>query len=183
MTSAASPLLPPLAGEDHVCGECGFSYPELRTDDVAALLRRDTAQLRDLIAALGPGTAARRVPDVAGWSVAEYLCHLRDVYVVHTIRLHRARWEDRPALEPMYNDLRAARFRYGQADPAIVIQDLANGMAGFLAEVDEAPTDGWDRVVTRIGEERTARWLVRNVAHESRHHLRDVAQLVAATAD
>jgi hypothetical protein len=183
MTSAASSSLPPIAGEDHVCAECGFSYPDLRTDDVATLVRRDTAKLRDLVSALLPGGAARRATEVAGWSIAEYLCHLRDVYVVHTIRLHRAQREDRPALEPMYNDLRAVRFAYRQADPATVTRDLTVSMEGFLTEVDTTPSDGWDRVVTRLGEVRSARWLVRNVAHESRHHLRDVAQIAAATAD
>jgi hypothetical protein len=180
MTSAA---LPPLAAEDHVCAECGFSYPDLQVDGVAPLVRRDTAKLGELVTALLPGTAARRAPEVAGWSIAEYLCHLRDVYVVHTIRLHRARREDRPALEPMYNDLRAVRFAYRQTDPTPVLRDLASGMEGFLVEVDKTPDDGWDRVVTRLGEARTARWLVRNVAHESRHHLRDIAQIAAATAD
>jgi Mycothiol maleylpyruvate isomerase N-terminal domain len=179
MTSAA-PALPPLAGEDYVCAECGFSYPDLQVGDVGAQARHDTAALKDLVTALAPGAAARRVDEVASWSIAEYLCHLRDVYVVHTIRLHRAEREDRPALEPMYNDLRAARFAYRQADPAIVVLDLTRSMEGFLTEVDKTPSDGWDRVVTRLGEQRTARWLVRNVAHESHHHRHDVERIAAA---
>jgi hypothetical protein len=178
--SPAPPALPPIAGEDHVCAECGFRYPDLQVDDVAQQVRRDTAALTDLVSALAPGAAARRVDEVAAWSIAEYLCHLRDVDVVHTIRLHRAQHEDRPALEPMYNDLRAARFAYRLADPAAVLVDLACGMEGFLAEVDSTPGDGWDHVVTRLGEQRTARWLVRNVAHESRHHLLDVERIAAA---
>ncbi|HEY0816494.1 MAG TPA: maleylpyruvate isomerase N-terminal domain-containing protein, partial [Pseudonocardia sp.] len=161
---ATPTALPPIAGEDHVCAECGLRYPDLPVDDVADQLRRATAVLTDLVAALAPGAAARRVDEVAGWSVAEYLCHLRDVDVVHTIRLHRAQHEDRPALEPMYNDLRAARFGYRRADPAAVVVDLARAVEGFLAEVDSTPSDGWDRPVTRLGEQRTARWLVRNVA-------------------
>jgi hypothetical protein len=177
------PPLPPLTGEDHVCAGCGFSYPGLHVDDIATRVRRDTAKLRDLVSALAPGVAGRRVPEVAGWSIAEYVCHLRDVYVVHTIRLYRARREDRPALEPMYNDLRAERFAYRQADPPTVLGDLELGMEGFLVEVGKTTADGWDRIVTRLGEPRTARWLARNVAHESRHHLRDVGQMAAATAD
>jgi uncharacterized protein YdbL (DUF1318 family) len=81
----------------------------------------------------------------------------------------------------MYNDLRAERFAYRQTDPAAVVAELATAMEGFLVEVGK--TVDWDRVVTRLGEARTARWLARNVAHESRHHLRDVAQVAAATAD
>ncbi|HEV7207290.1 MAG TPA: hypothetical protein VGN54_00975, partial [Mycobacteriales bacterium] len=33
--------------------------------------------------------ARRRRPSPEVWSVAEYGCHLRDVYVTYTIRLHR----------------------------------------------------------------------------------------------
>ncbi|MDA3664686.1 hypothetical protein PFJ02_22105 [Mycobacterium xenopi] len=46
----------------------------------------------------------------------EYVCHLRDVYLTYTIRLHRARTEERPTLEPTLNDLRARRFRYNDRD-------------------------------------------------------------------
>ena len=55
-------------------------------------------------------------PGPGVWSVAEYLCHLRDIYVSFTIRLHRIRTEHQPALEPMFNDLRTRRFRYNDCD-------------------------------------------------------------------
>jgi len=35
--------------------------------------------------------------------------------------------------------------------------------------------DQWELVVTRLpGEQRTARWLVRQAMHEGQHHLNDI---------
>lgn len=73
-----------------------------------------------------PIEARRRRRHPSEWSVTEYVCHLRDVYVASTIRLHRIRTEDRPVLEPLYNDLRATRFRYNERDLRAVIDELAS---------------------------------------------------------
>ncbi|MFJ7217902.1 DinB family protein [Amycolatopsis sp. NPDC098790] len=59
----------------------------------------------------------RRRPAPGRWSALECLVHLRDVCVTYTIRVHRARTEDRPVLEPLLNDLRARRFRYNDRSP------------------------------------------------------------------
>jgi hypothetical protein len=113
--------------------------------------------------------------------VLEYLCHLRDVYATSTIRLHRVRTEDSPVLEPMLNDLRARRFRYGERDPVAVLDELGAAVAGFLDETRRVTGPDWDRTATRLpGERRTARWLVRHAAHEGVHHLRDVDAVAAA---
>lgn len=99
--------LPPLAAEDHVCDPCSVAYLGTRIDDAVAVIAGLPGAVADAIGAIPP--EARRVrpaPDV--WSVAEYLCHVRDVYVSFTIRLHRVRTEQEPVLEPMFNDLRPA---------------------------------------------------------------------------
>jgi hypothetical protein len=106
-------------------------------------------------------------------SPLEYLCHVRDVYVSATIRLYRIRTEDGPRVEPMFNDLRTARFRHNEADPAAVLAELDLVVEGFADEV--ARVRDWDRVLTRLpGEERTARWLARQSLHEGLHHLHDI---------
>jgi hypothetical protein len=126
-----------------------MSYPDLPVPDAVALVAELPALTREAVAEL-PAAALRRRPSADRWSVAEYLCHRRDVHVAYTIRLHRARTEDRPVLEPMRGDLRVRRI----------------------------PPDGWDRsVVRQPGEERTVRWLVRQTAHEGRHHLADVRRV------
>ncbi|OBI03220.1 DinB family protein [Mycobacterium scrofulaceum] len=171
--------LPPLAGEDHVCAACGISYPETRLGEAIGVIAGLPEAAREAIAPIPP--EARRVrpgPDV--WSVAEYLCHLRDVYVSFTIRLHRVRTEDQPAWEPMLNDLRARRFRYNDCDIDATLDELAAAAAGFLDEVARAKEHDWDRTGTRLpGEPRTARWLVRQAMHEGVHHLGDIRRIGA----
>ena len=131
------------------------------------------------VAALDP-TRLRARPEPGTWSGVEYLCHLRDVAVTTTVRLHRARTEDRPALDPMLNDLRARRFRYVDADPRAVLAELHRVVGGVSDEIARIRPDGWTRTVTRLpGEERTVRWLVRHAAHECRHHLADIRRVTA----
>ncbi len=167
----------PWPGEDFACPDCAMSYPDLPVPDAVALVAELPALTREAVAEL-PDAALRRRPSADRWSVAEYLCHLRDVHVAYTIRLHRARTEDRPVLEPMLNDLRARRFRYAGCDVPAVLGELAAAAAGFADEVRRVGPDGWDRTVVRQpGEERTVRWLVRQTAHEGRHHLTDVRRV------
>jgi hypothetical protein len=105
-----SDQLPPLAAEDHVCDFCAVVYPKIRIDDAVSVIVGVPGAVRDAVCAIP--LEVRRVrssPNV--WSVTEYVCHLRDVYVAFTIRLRRVRTENQPALESMFNDLRARRFR------------------------------------------------------------------------
>ena len=171
--------LPPLAGEEHVCEACGIRYADLTVaealDTVAGLPERYAAAV-----AAVPASERSVRPEPAVWSVAEYVCHVRDVFVSFTIRLYRVRTEDRPALEPMYNDLRAARFGYRERPLPPVLDELAAAVAGFAEEARRVRTDGWERTGSRRpGEERTARWLVRQALHEGVHHLADVSAVAA----
>jgi uncharacterized damage-inducible protein DinB len=112
------------------------------------------------------------------WTIAEYLCHLRDVYITYTIRLHRTCTETRPALEPMSNDLRARRFSYNECYLDATLDELTAAAAGFGKQVACTQEHDWDRVATRLpGEDRTARWLVRQAMHEGVHHLGDIRRL------
>lgn len=171
----------PLPAEDHRCHLCELDYAELaipRARQILAAVPDAAAAALDAV----PAGRLRLAPDPGTWSPVEYLCHLRDVAVTSTIRLHRARTEDRPVVEPMLNDLRARRFRYVEADPAAVLAELGHTTAGLLDEIARVAEDGWDRTVTRLpGEVRTARWLVRHAAHEGRHHVADLRR--AGTID
>jgi diadenosine tetraphosphate (Ap4A) HIT family hydrolase len=166
--------VPPLFGEDHVCTACGTDYRATGVDDVRAMAAATAAGARELLAA-HPDERWRRAD--GGWSAAEYLCHVRDVFATFTIRLHRARTEDDPPLEPMFNDLRARRFGYRDAALAPALDQLDAHVAGFLAELDRVVD--WDRVAHRYpGEQRSALWLARQAAHEGRHHLQDIDALL-----
>src|SRR3954466_15939033 len=107
---SADPL-PALAAEEHVCVTCDVAYADVTIAEavevITALPTAVRAEVRDI-----PVVLRRQRPSPHAWSVTEYVCHLRDVYMAYTIRLHRTRTEHRPAWEPMLNDLRARRFRY-----------------------------------------------------------------------
>ena len=166
--------LPPWAAEDHVCEDCRLSYRDIPVQRAIEVIRSLPPMVGDAVAAVAAQPRRRR-PGAGAWSVTEYVCHLRDVYATYTIRLHRVRTEDRPVLEPMFNELRASRFRYNEHDVNAVLAELAATAAGFCEEADCTRPDQWDRVATRLpGEERTARWLARQAMHEGQHHLDNI---------
>lgn len=181
----ATGAVPPLAGEDHVCARCRLSYRDVDVEHAVGVIDSVPGAVRAAVAAMAPACLRVR-PEKNHWSVVEYVCHLRDVYATYTIRLHRARTEERPVLEPMLNDLRARRFRYNDSDVEAVLEQLVATVAGFQDEAARTGRDGWARVVTRLpGEERTARWLVRQAMHEGIHHLDDIrvtGEMVAGRA-
>ena len=172
--ACARDTLPPLPAEDYACSRCALDYSVTSVEHAAEVIQTIPAAVRDALFAV-PEHARRQRPSPQIWSVTEYVCHLRDVYASYTIRLHRARTEDRPTLEPMLNDLRARRFRYNERDVVPILDELAANAAGFCEEIARAGPQDWDRVATRLpGEQRSARWLVRQAMHEGVHHLADI---------
>ncbi|CAJ63355.1 MULTISPECIES: DinB family protein [Frankia] len=173
--SQGHPTGPPaLVGEAHACAECGLVFSTLTVEEVLAQLATLPAQVTQAVTAAGPDLLRER-PAPGTWSVLEYACHLRDVLATSTIRLYRARTETRPVVEPMLNDLRARRFRYNELDPAAILAELAANAHGLRDEADQVGPRDWERTVARLpGEERTARWLLRNALHEGVHHLADI---------
>jgi hypothetical protein len=170
--------LPPLFAEEHVCERCGLAYLDLSVDRALALVVEASRTLAELLPSLEDETLRRR-PSEGVWSVIEYAGHVRDVLVTFAVRVHRGVHDERPSLDPMYNDWRAERFGYNAASVVGVVESVRVGAAGFAAEVRSVPDDAWDRVVTRLPmEERTVRWLVRQAAHECVHHLADITALV-----
>jgi hypothetical protein len=87
----------------------------------------------------------------------------------------QTRTEDRPSVEPMYNELRARRFRYNERDRGAVLDELQAVALGFCDEIAHVRQQDWERTATRLpGEQRTARWLVRQAMHEGVHHVADI---------
>ena len=169
--------LPPLAAEDYACDACAVVYAQTRIEDAVSAIAALPGAVRGVVYAIPP--EVRRVrPRPGVWSVTEYVCHMRDVYVSFTIRLYRVRTEHQPALEPMFNDLRVRRFGYNDCDLVATLDELAAAAAGFCDEVARTREHDWDRVGTRLlGEQRTARWLVRQAMHEGVHHLDDIHRI------
>ncbi|KAA0024327.1 DinB family protein [Antrihabitans cavernicola] len=164
-------MLPPLAAEDHWCAECNIDYTKIEIDDALTIIKA-VPELARANVELVSGRILQLRPDDS-WSMLEYLCHIRDVYATFTIRLYRAQHEDRPAVEPMLNDLRAHRFAYNDLEANSVLEELEHNVDGFAYQVDRVKD--WNRTVSRLPEEiRTSRWLVRQAMHEGVHHLADM---------
>jgi hypothetical protein len=175
--------LPPLAGEDHVCVTCGISFAGLTIEAAQEVMADQPRLYRSALEPLSEAHRRRR-PDAGTWSVTEYLCHVRDVLVAHTIRLYRARTEEHPRLEPLYNDLRVVRFTYNDVEVDGALSELTAGAGGLRQEMDRMSSGDWDRTVERLpGEVRTARWLARNATHEAVHHLADIHAVAEQVAD
>jgi hypothetical protein len=78
----------------------------------------------------------------------------------------------------MFNDLRARRFHYNDCDLSVTLDELAAAASGFCEQVARTEGRDWDRIATRLpGEDRTARWLVRQAMHEGVHHLGDIRRI------
>ena len=169
--------LAPLPAENHVCDGCGFSYSMLSVEAARVQLWSQPHDIRAAVLSIPEGRARRR-PEPGTWSVLEYACHIRDVYATTTIRLHRAVTESLPVLEPMFNDLRAMRFRYNERDVAGILGELEDNARGFDDEIAAVAEQYWDRQVMRLADEfRSARWLVRHAVHEGAHHLGDIRRV------
>jgi hypothetical protein len=166
--------LPPLFAEDHTCKRCGLAYLALDVDTALGLVAEATATLAALLPSVEEAVLRRR-PAPQVWSVVEYACHIRDVLLTYSVRVHRGVLEERPALDPMYGDWRAERFGYAAMPLDVLLVELGAAATGFAAEVGTVREDAWERtVVRRPSEVRTVRWLVRQAAHECVHHLADV---------
>lgn len=173
-------VVPPFAGENHVCDTCEMDFARVSVADALAVISSLPDWVREAVSTV-PLAAQRSRPAQDRWSVTEYVCHLRDIYATYTIRLYRARTEPEPVVEPMLNDLRVRRFRYNERDVHAVLDELGATVAGFCDEV--AQTTHWDRLVTRLpGEYRTALWLVRQAMHEGQHHLNDIRWTISVVS-
>ena len=171
--------VPPLVAEDHVCELCGISYARVTLEEALSCIEALPGQLRATLSTLNVDVLRVR-PEPRTWSVIEYVCHLRDVLATTTIRLHRTRTEDHPSVDPMLNDLRADRFGYSRRALPPLLDEIADMTVGLLRETARFSESGWDRTHRRYpGEDRSARWLIRQAMHETTHHLLDIEHVAS----
>jgi len=118
-----------------------FSNPSGRARDAAAAYtsallalvgdRDPLAILAELPAALprlvaGLSDADLRRPEAPGkWSVLQVVDHLADQETVNAFRYRMIVAEDEPPIQGYDQDRWAARLRYGAADPATLVAELA----------------------------------------------------------
>ena len=154
-----------------------MSYSDITPAAVVTIVRSLAPQYRAAFARVADDVVRRR-PDPTTWSMIEYACHVRDVFVVFVDRIQLARQEDRPTFAPLGNDDRAVRLRYAEADVDATLDELAAAAVRFADLIDTLDDDAWPRTASRrTGEERDVLWMARQTAHEGRHHLADVERV------
>jgi hypothetical protein len=129
-------------------------------------------------AALNSRLRQRRAAKV--WSPLEYAAHMRDVLLLFSRRIQVILSQNEPELEVISHDDLVAAGGYNRLDPLVVseqINDAAQRLAGILNDL--APTD-FALCGFRDGEERTILEIAQRAAHESQHHLVDIARGLGA---
>jgi S-DNA-T family DNA segregation ATPase FtsK/SpoIIIE len=163
------------------CPGCGFAYEGVALDEIPNVLQDLGSRFSIRVNGIDDATLRRR-PDPAVWSPLEYLCHVRDVFLVQRDRAVSALVEDRPSFPRMYRDERAEVINYAGESPGRVAHDQLVVAAGLVAWVfSERSPDEWRRpLIYNYPEpvERDLAWLGRHTVHESEHHLYDVDRLL-----
>ena len=153
------------------CPQCGFVAGEVDVRDLPATVRALTARWQ---AALARSTAAER-PRPEVWSVLEYGAHVRDVNRVFTERVRLMRAGDDPLFDNWDQDAAAVEGRYGEADPSVVADELAEAAEAFAAEYATVGPEESERPGRRSnGSVFTVRTLGQYYLHDVVHHLHDV---------
>jgi len=164
------------------CQECGFSYELVPADAIAGRLRSFGPRFAGALAGAGPEAASRR-PGPAVWSALEYLCHIRDVFLIQRERAVLAQVEDNPRVARMNRDERVALCRYDAHAVPEVLDQVAMA-AELCALVFEGLDDAaWARPLVYpwpAPAERDVAWVGRNAVHEGEHHLMDVRRVLTA---
>lgn len=161
----------------YTCAECGFEFDLAEAEAVGPLI---VEQISDVSAVLrdGDSLALRARPDPDTWSVHEYGCHLRDVFLVQRERLLLARRADAPDVAAMGRDERVEHDGYDEqmtVDVARQLDDAASLFAHVLALIEG---DTWERTMIYSYPERmerSLRWVAVHTLHEVHHHKRDMS--------
>lgn len=126
------------------------------------------------VAALFRGASedlVRRKPAPDKWSMLEILCHLRDVEQLFVERYGKVANHDRPQLRMINQDELAAKLRYNEDDPALVLREFQAFRAETVALLSALAQQSWERVGLhpKRGDYSIAANAVMHVAHDANH--------------
>ncbi len=153
------------------CPECGFDANTFARTEVGALLRANAARWPALLER--DDVATRPTPD--RWSALEYGCHVRDVYRLYDYRLGLMLEQDDPVYPNWEQDVTAVEERYGEQDPARVVQEIDAAARALAAHFDAVTDEQWQRTGTRSdGARFTVETFARYLVHDPVHHVYDV---------
>jgi hypothetical protein len=156
---------------DRACPDCGFDAATAAPEGIAALIRHNGEQWREVLARPG----ARDRPDPATWSPLEYGCHVRDVFRLYDHRLQRMLDEDDPTYANWDQDVTAVEDRYDLQDPATVATEIAEAAEHLARRFERVEGEQWQRPGARSdGARFTIESFATYLVHDPVHHLWDV---------
>lgn len=166
------------------CPGCDFDW-DGPAAELLPLIADTGRRFRDAIdPGSGPHSDVTRLrvrPADGSWSAIEYLAHVSDVVSFFDERIDRIINEDRPVFEPRMrfaDRAEASSYRTLDVDEVLAaLDDRVRRARDRLATVDDS---AWHRCgIGTDGDERTVADLTRRLAHESQHHLGDLARVLA----
>jgi len=153
------------------CPDCGLDLGAVEPRAVADGIRANAAQWQRLLAQ----PLATRRPSADQWSALEYGCHVRDVFRLFQTRLALMLDEDDPTFANWDQDATAAEERYGEQDPTVVADQIAEAASALAGHFDAVTGVQWARSGTRSdGARFTVGSLARYLLHDPVHHVWDV---------
>ena len=154
------------------CPECGIDVSALRWADLAPITRRTADRFAHLLIA-DPAPSQRSSHD--RWSVLEYACHVRDVFMLFRHRLLLMLEQDDPQFENWDQDVTAIEDDYGGQDRDAVAAALRTSGHAMADAIDAVDADQLDRPGRRSdGSVFTVASLGRYFLHDALHHLHDI---------
>ncbi|MBO1751004.1 DinB family protein [Actinotalea sp. BY-33] len=154
------------------CPECGLDSAAVEGRDLPALVRGWGP--RWVTALARPDATRRPRPEV--WSVLEYACHVRDVYLTFDERVRLMVTEHAPTFANWDQDEAAVEGRYAEQDPALVADELVAAGEHLAERFAAVGPDEWSRTGLRSnGSAFTVETLGQYFAHDVVHHLHDVS--------
>ena len=164
--------------EHERCDACGFNGADYDNASLLAALRSLGDRWRSLLSGGGPELHQRPEPEV--WSAIEYAAHSRDITALHVYGVEQALTVDEPSYPPIGDDLvESAIASYRDADPGLVLDDLAEQAARLARLAGDVGHDRWTRGLTIGGNRSDVRRLLEHALHDSLHHVDDVERGLA----
>jgi hypothetical protein len=163
------------------CGDCGFAWGDIPTDEFAARLA-SLSDRYDALLASAPEDRLRAQPSAEVWSPLEYACHTRDMLLAQRERIYLTLVEERPGFARMYRDERVVLARYAQETPAAVRAELALSFRLAATALSGRSEADWGRrlIYNYPGPtEHDLAWMGRHTLHECEHHLVDIERGLA----
>jgi len=130
-------------------------------------------------AVLSAGNSRSLVERPSGdrWSVLEYGCHVRDVFVTFDARLDLMLTEEGPSLFNWDQDRAAIEGHYAGQDPAVVAEEVRGAGSQLARRFRSVEPGAWSRTGHRLdGVTFTVETFGRYLVHDPVHHLHDIGR-------